>query len=275
MSRNYFTTLHTRLLRGRFFTADEDGSKPRVVIINNALAKKYFPGEDPIGKQLGGITLDPKSIKQIVGVVDDPKEGSLESNIVPAVYYPFSQDTDSYYSLIVRTSQSEESVLPTLSAAIHQVDPGIGTTGETSMTARINDSQIAYLHRSSAWLVGGFGFLALLLSSVGLYGVIAYSVSQREREIGVRMALGAQRASVYRLILTEAGKLAAWGIGAGIFCSLAATNLLRSMLFGVQPWDIAILASVAFVLAVSALLASYVPAHRGASIQPIVALRSE
>jgi macrolide transport system ATP-binding/permease protein len=275
VSPNYFNTLHTRLLRGRFFSEDEDGSKPLVVIINNALAKKYFPGEDPIGKQFGGITLDPKSIKQIVGIVDDLKEGSLESDIVPAVYYPFSQDTDSYYSLIVRTSQSEESVLPTLSAAIHQVDPGIGTTGETSMTARINDSQIAYLHRSSAWLVGGFGVLALLLSSVGLYGVIAYSVGQREREIGVRMALGAQRASVYRLILTEAGKLAVWGIAAGTLCSLAATNLLRAMLFGVQPWDISILASVAFLLAVSALLASYVPAHRGASIQPIVALRSE
>jgi predicted permease len=275
VSPNYFNTLRTRLLRGRFFTEDDNGSKPLVVIINRALAKKYFPGEEPIGKQLGGITLDPKSIKQIVGIVDDLKEGSLESNIVPAVYYPFSQDTDSYYSLIVRTSQSEESVLPTLAAAIHQVDPGIGTTGETSMTARISDSQIAYLHRSSAWLVGGFGFLALVLSSVGLYGVIAYSVGQREREIGVRMALGAQRASVYRLILTEAGKLAVWGIAAGTLCSLAATNLLRTMLFDVQPWDIAILASVAFLLAVSALLASYIPAHRGASIQPIVALRSE
>jgi macrolide transport system ATP-binding/permease protein len=166
-------------------------------------------------------------------------------------------------------------VLPTLSAAVRQIDPGIGISNETSMTARINDSQTAYLHRSSAWLVAGFAGLALLLSTVGLYGVIAYSVSQREREIGVRMALGAQRASVYQLILREAGRLAAWGIAGGILCSLAAATLLRSVLFGVQSWDIATLAAVTFVLTLSALLASYIPARRAASINPVEALRAE
>ncbi len=275
VSAGYFSTLHTRLVRGRFFTDEDTTSRPLVTIINTSLAKKYFPGQDPIGQQFGGVTLDPKSIKQIVGVVDDLKEGPLDSEIVPTVYYPMAQNNDSFYSVVVRTTQSEEAVLPTLVASVRQVDKGIGVSDEVSMAARINDSQTAYLHRSSARIVTGFAVLALLLSTVGLYGVIAYSVSQREREIGVRMALGAQRSSVYRLVLSEAGKLAAWGIAAGIVASLATATLLRSLLFGVQTWDIGILCAVSALLAASALLASYLPARRAASIQPVIALRAE
>jgi len=143
------------------------------------------------------------------------------------------------------------------------------------MIARINDSPTAYLHRSSAWLLGGFAFLALLLGMVGLYGVIAYSVSQRTREIGVRMALGAQRSSVYQLILREAGWLVGAGIGAGLLCSIAATTLIRGLLFGVQIWDAATLVAVSAVLAMSAMLASYIPARRAAQVDPMVALRYE
>jgi ABC-type antimicrobial peptide transport system permease subunit len=146
---------------------------------------------------------------------------------------------------------------------------------ETTMVARINDSPSAYLHRSSAWLVGGFATLALLLGVVGLYGVIAYSVSQRTREIGVRMALGAQRSSVYQLILKEAGWLVTTGIGAGLMCSIAAANLIRGLLFGVRSWDAATLAAVSAVLATSAMLASYIPARRAARVDPMVALRYE
>jgi len=166
-------------------------------------------------------------------------------------------------------------LLPTLVSAIHQVDPGIGTVGETTMLQYINDSQTAYLHRSSAWLVGGFAMLALLLGSVGLYGVVAYSVSQRTREIGIRMAMGAQRAGVLRLILREAIRLALLGIGCGIVCALLAATLLRSMLIGVRSWDIATLGGVALILGVAALLASYLPARRAASIDPMEALRAE
>jgi ABC-type antimicrobial peptide transport system permease subunit len=146
---------------------------------------------------------------------------------------------------------------------------------ETTMVARINDSPTAYLHRSSAWLVGGFATLALLLGVVGLYGVIAYSVTQRTREIGVRMALGAQRSSVYQLILKEAGWLVASGIGGGLICSVAAATLIRGLLFGVRSWDAATLAAVSTVLAVSAMLASYIPARRAARVDPMVALRYE
>jgi macrolide transport system ATP-binding/permease protein len=268
-------TLHAQLLRGRYFTDAEDGSKPPVVIINQALARKYFPGQDPIGQKIGDTDLSPKSLKEIIGIVEDVKDGSLDSDIWPAVYYPFNQSTDTYFSLVVRTSQSEKSLLPTLVAAVHEIDPGIGTLEEATMTERINNSPTAYLHRSSAWLVGGFASSALLLGVVGLYGVIAYSVTQRTREIGVRMALGAQRGSVYQLVMQEAGWLAGVGIGTGILGSIGAATMMRGLLFGVQAWDAATLIAVSAVLAISALIASYVPARRAALVDPMVALRCE
>jgi macrolide transport system ATP-binding/permease protein len=275
VNSDLFATLHAKLLRGRYFTDTEDASKPSVVIINQALARKYFPGEDPIGKKIGDTDLSPKSITEIIGVVDDVKDGSLDSEIWPAVYYPFNQNSDTYFSLVVRTSQAEQSILPTLVGAVHELDPGIGTMNEATMIDRINDSPTAYLHRSSAWLVGGFASLALLLGVVGLYGVIAYSVTQRTREIGVRMALGAQPRSVYQLIMKEAVWLAGIGIGAGLLSAIAAASLMRGLLFGVRSWDATTLAGVSVVLAISALLASYLPARRAARVDPMVALRYE
>jgi predicted permease len=275
VSSAYFTTLQARLLRGRYFVDTEDASKPNVVIINQALARGYFPGEDPIGKRIGDDDLTPKSIKEIIGIVDDINEGSLDSEVLPTVYYPFNQNPDTFFGVVVRTSQAEQSMFSTLDATIHQIDPDIGIGGESIMTERINDSQTAYLHRSSAWLVGGFAALALLLGVLGLYGVVAYSVSQRTREIGVRMALGAQRKSVYQLILGEAARLVGAGIVVGLVCSVAAARLVRGMLFGVQSGDIPTLAAVAAVLVVSALVASYIPARRAMRVDPIVALRYE
>jgi predicted permease len=275
VSVDYFKTIRAPLLRGRVFTEQEDRTRPRVAVINKAFAEKYFPGEDPIGKKYGGGDLKPDSIKEVIGIVDNIRESSLDGEIWPAEYKPYNQDSDTFFGLVVRTSGDDKSLLPALAGAVHQVDPGIGTMDPQTMQQRISGSPTAYLHRSAAWLVGGFAALALLLGVIGLYGVIAYSVSQRTREIGVRMALGAQRGTVYQLILREAGVLTAVGITAGILCALGASTLLRGLLFQIRTWDISTLALVAIVLGAAALIASYIPAHRAASINPVEALRAE
>jgi len=275
VSADYFATINAHLISGRFFTDSEDATKPKVVVINQALAQKYFPGENPIGKKIGGITLAPDSLCEVIGVVDDIRESSLDEEIWPAVYYPFNQNPDNYFEVIVRTSQAEQSVLLALVEAIRKVDPNIGTRNEQSMMERIDDSPAAYIHRSAACLVGGFAALALLLGVVGLYGVIAYSVSQRTREIGVRMALGAQRGSVCQLILKEAGLLTILGVAAGVACSILAATFMGKLLFGVRSWDLPTLVSVALLLSISALVASFIPARRAASVNPVEALRAE
>jgi len=275
VSAGFFSTIEARRRSGRYFTDAEDGSKPKVVVINQTFARKFFPNEDPVGRQIGDLQLSPSSIKQIIGVVEDYKDTSLDEEQSPAVYYPFNQNTNSYFSLMVRTSQDEQTILPTLSATIHQLDAGVGVENGSTMTMNINTSQTAWLHRSTAYLVGGFAALALVLGVVGLYGVIAYSVSQRTREIGVRMALGAQKTTVCRLILKEASGLIALGVIVGLAGSVAAAALMRKLLFGVRAWDVSTLAGVAIVLAGSALLASYIPARRAAGVNPVEALRAE
>jgi predicted permease len=275
VSASFFPTLHTKLLRGRYFRDDEDGSKPMVVVINESFAKKYFPGEDPIGKRMGDTKLTPKSIREIVGVVADFKDAGLDQEQWPAEYLHFNQSTDTYFSMIVRTRQEEQTILPLLAATIHKVSPDAAVEEASTMTDQINNSQTAYIHRSAAYLVGGFAALALVLGVVGLYGVIAYSVSQRTREIGVRMALGAQRSSVYQLVLGEAGRLIVVGVVVGLAGSVGAAMLMSKLLFGVQAWDAETLAGVAVVLAASAMLASYFPARRAASVNPTEALRAE
>ncbi len=155
VSSDYFKTLQAKLIRGQFFTEDDDASKPHVVVINRTFARQYFPDEDPIGRTMGDTELTPKSIRQIIGVVDDVKEASLDDKTWPAEYTPINQNNDTYLGLIVRTTQDEKAVLPALGVAIHKIDPGIGVNDEQTMMQRINESQTAYLHRSAAWLVGG------------------------------------------------------------------------------------------------------------------------
>ncbi|HMD21307.1 MAG TPA: ABC transporter permease, partial [Alloacidobacterium sp.] len=275
VSPGYLPTLKARLVRGRFFTETDDTSRPGVAVINQALAQKYFAGQDPIGQRIADDEGGRPSVWEIVGVVDDVREGPLDSDISPVEYFPINQTRDHYFSLAVRTTQDAASLLPLLVTTLHQIDPSLGTSDEATMTEKISSTQAALLHRFAAWLVGGFAAMALVLGVVGLYGVIAYSVSQRTREIGVRMALGAQRGSVYRLVLGEAGWLTVIGIAAGLVISLGATTLMRKLLFGVEAWDAPTLAGVAVVLGGFALLASYIPARRAASVNPVEALRAE
>jgi len=276
VSTDYFKTLKAHLLEGRYFTdLDQQPSQPNVVIINHALARKYFVGLNPVGLRMNFEGAKPEDAMQVVGVVEDIREGQLDTDARCAFYLPFEKRPGGFFSIVARTARPAQSVLPMISAAIRDIDFSIGTFGGSTMDQRIHDSQPAYLHRASTWIVGTFAAVALLLSVVGLYGVIAYSVSQRTREIGVRMALGAHRTTICHLIMKEALSLIGIGLAAGLVGSLAAGTLLRRLLFGTKAWDVTTLVIVAVILATSALVASYLPAQRAASVNPLDALRAE
>ena len=274
VSPAYFTTLGAKLIAGRYFRDDEDNSKPQVAIVNQAFARTYFPNQNPLGQRIGQATASPVPV-EIVGVVEDLREGPLSEEIPPFLYRPFNQSPDTYFALIVRTSQNEGSILPSLSQIVRQIDPEIVPLRGMTMTGRIEDSPAATLHRATAWLTAGFASLALLLALTGLYGVVAYSVSRRTREIGVRIALGAESRTVRRMILREAAWLSAIGIAAGLSFSALAAAFLRKLLFHVSPWDPSTLAAIALLLAATSLIASTIPAHRASTVDPVEALRAD
>jgi macrolide transport system ATP-binding/permease protein len=275
ISPNYLATLKARLIRGRMITPQDDASHPQVVIINETLAKRYFPGEDPVGQKIGDGDLKPDSLREIVGVIADVREGGLQDDQWPAEYEAMYRSADTYFSVAVRTAGDEKALLPTMVSTLRQIDTGLGINGEQAMEQQIDSGQAALLHKFAMWLVGIFAALALVLSIIGLYGVIAFSVSRRTREIGVRMALGAQRSAVYKLVMRQVAWLTAIGLALGIGCSIGASTLMKKLLFGVEAWDASTLLGVVVLLGVAALVASFLPAHRAASVNPTEALRTE
>ena len=275
VSPGYLPTLKAQLLNGRLFTEDDDASKSQKIIINESLAQKYFPGEDPIGKKIANGSLDPKTMREIIGVIGNVREGGLDDEQWPAEYEAMYYGPDTNVAIAIRTAGDEQAILPEVIKTIHQVDPSLGTYGEITMVDQISGTQSALLHRFATSIVAGFAFIALVLGVVGLYGVVAYSVSQRTREIGVRMALGAQRSTVYKMVMRQAGWLTLAGISIGLVCAVGASMLMGKLLFGVQAWDAATLAAVALVLGSASLAASFLPARRAASVNPTDALRAE
>jgi macrolide transport system ATP-binding/permease protein len=272
---DYFAVLEPRMMRGRFFTLADELAGHKVAVINQVFADKYFPGENPVGQKMGDMGLSPDSIVEIIGVVDNIREGPIDSEIWPAEYVPFAQNPDTGFDLLVRTSQDSGAAIPMIAAAVRHVDRGLALSFEETIEQQIHRSFSAYFHRSAAVLVGAFSALALLLSAAGLYGVISFSVGQRTREIGVRMALGAAPSNVYRMILGDAGWLVGVGIALGLACAVVAAKLAGKMLFGVASWDAVTLAGVALVLAVCSFAAAYAPARRAASLDPVDVLRAE
>ena len=271
VSADYFHALQARLLRGRYFGKEEVSSARPVMIINETAARRYFPDDDPLGRSVAfGSAATPA--REIVGIVADIKDGPPDTPSHPSAYVPFDQ---AGFGLVIRTSESGPAIFPSLLAAIRDIRPGTLVGSVATMTERPNRLPSTSLHRSSAWLLGGFAAMAFVLSIVGLYGVVAYSVGQRTREIGVRMALGAQRGSLYRLVLGEASRVVAMGTALGLICAVTAATMMRHLLFGVQAWDLPTLVAAAVALIVSALIASYIPARRAASVNPIDVLRAE
>jgi len=271
VSAGYFRTLQATLLRGRYFTEAEVSTTSAAAIINESAAQRYFGAEDPLGRPivLGDKASPPR---QIVGIVADIKDGPPETPPHPSAYIPFDQ---SEFGLVVRTRQPEASLFPSLVAAIHEVRPDTMVRGLLTMNQRIARLPSASMNRSLAWLVAAFASTALILSVIGLYGVVAYSVSQRAREIGIRMALGAVPQSVYRLVLGEAAWLVAIGAALGTTGAVVAATVLRHLLFAVEPWDLPTMIATAALLTASVLLASFLPARRAASVNPVDVLRAE
>jgi predicted permease len=275
VTSGYLSTLQARLLQGRLIAETDDGSHPLVAVINRTMAHQLFPGEDPIGQTIVDESLSPATLYQVIGVIGDIREGGLDDPIYPAAYLAFNQDPGNYLFLAVRTAQDSAAALPGLVAAIHGLNPGIGLRNEFTMTEHLHHGAAYYLHSSAAWLAGSFAGCAFILGVIGLYGVIAYSVSQRTCEIGIRMALGAQRSSIRRLIVGEAAWLVLFGLTFGIAASFFTVRYLRVLLFGVSSWDFSVFTIISLIFTAAALTAAWIPADRAASTDPMRALRDE
>jgi putative ABC transport system permease protein len=271
---SYFRTMHVPLKDGRFFDATDTPDSPPVVVINETMARKWWPNESPIGKRIKpGFPQDDAPFREIVGVVGDVPQDGLDEQIRTEVFLPLSQHPEADLTLLVRTSRPPMSLAKSAIAAIHSIDKDQAVTAVQPMNQYIADS-LAH-RRFQTMLLGLFGGLALLLASVGIYGVVSYGVAQRRREIGIRAALGAARGDVLRLVFRQALRLAAVGLLIGGGASLLLTRFLASLLFRVTPTDPMTFGIVGVVVAGVVGIACARPALRAMSVDPATVLRSE
>jgi putative ABC transport system permease protein len=277
-SPGYFKAIGASLLRGRDFADSDKLDSQPVTIINSAMAKKFWPGEDPIGKQVG--VQDPHwPVRTIVGVVADIRRTSLREVPDPEMYVPYSQNEIKVWpamqtmQVALRTNEDPDSMAESVRSSIHSVDPDLPVAKVATLTTLVDNSMTQ--PRFSMLLIGSFGALALLLASIGMFGVISYSVTQRTQEIGVRMALGAQRWKVLMMVLGQSARLALVGIVIGLIAALGITRMMESFLYGIRATDPLTFASVSLLWAAVAFVASYFPAYRATRVDPMIALRYE
>lgn len=269
---NYFHALSIAVVAGRAFGPGDTAGAKRVAVINQAAAARFFPGQDPIGHQL---TLDNADSppRTIVGVVHDVHGIGLDRPAESEVSYPYEQGADPILTFVVRTRSDPHADVPAIRRALAQVDPQLGFFAIRTMPELLASTLAR--RRFDLWLLAGFAATALLLAAVGLYGLIAYSVAQRTREIGIRMALGADAPLVRRLVIREGLELAAAGMAAGLVLAAALTRFLQSQLFDVGALDPIAYAAVLVLFTVIAGVASWVPARRATRVDPMTALRYE
>lgn len=273
---DYFRTMRIPLLHGREFSAADDTKANPVVIISQSLASKFFPGEDPVGKHINpGINDDVvKEVpREIIAVVGDVKTRRLTEDTAPHFYLPFAQAVIGPPSLVIRTAVDPASLIPAVRAQVAQMDKNLALFDVHTLDGVVSQSQAQ--QRFQAILLSCFAGMALLLSAIGLYGLLSYLVLQRTLEIGVRIALGAQRRDVLGMILGRGLMLAAGGLAIGIVASVALSRFIRGLLFGVQPLDVMTFVGVSAVLLLVSLIASSAPAYRAANLDPMKTLRDQ
>jgi predicted permease len=272
VSPGYLQAMGTRLLRGRDFLEQDDESATRVAIINEAFARRFWPGEDPLGKRfsMGG----PESPKlQVIGVTEDGKYAGLNEDGRPFFYRSLWQSYSGSTSVVVRAATDPQKLVASVRGEVNRLDPNMPIAAARTLVERM--SLPLFPARVAAWVLGSFGLLALGLSAIGIYGVMSYSVSKRKREMGIRMALGAQRADVLKLILGQGMTLVLIGVAVGLIASFALTRLIQGVLFGISATDPPTFAAIAVLLTAVALVACYLPARRATKVEPMVALRYE
>jgi putative ABC transport system permease protein len=272
---NYHQLMGTPLLKGRAFTEQDGPDSPRVVIVNDAFARRFFPGEDPIGKRINfGDNADQTQNpwRTIVGVVADTRRNGFDREPRPESYMPLLQRSPGWAIYVVRTSSPDPTTLVTaVRNAVRGIDPDQPIFGIKTMDQVMNETTAQ--RRLNTILLGTFAGLALVLAAVGIFGVMNYSVTQRTHEIGIRMALGAQRGDVLKLVVGQGMILACIGVAVGLFGAYALTRLLATMLYGVSATDPVVFVTVAGLLALVAVFACYLPALRASRVMPTVALR--
>lgn len=274
---DYFDTIGIPLKRGRVFTDDDKIGAPRVVLITESAARQFFPNEDPIGKTItlgwGRGPGKPRAGGEVVGVLGDVRDAGLDEPNPPQIYLPLRQWPVSSMTVLMRSAVPPMSLADSVRAEVYAIDGNLPVSNVSTLDAVVAKS--ISQQRFYMLLLTIFAAVALVLAAVGIFGVLSYAVSQRTREIGIRMALGAQGGTVIQLIVRQAMVLVACGVGAGLVCGLLLSQTMAKMLFGVRPTDPVTYVTVSAVLGVVALFASYLPARRATRVDPIVALRAE
>jgi predicted permease len=274
-SSGYFTALNIPLIRGRFFQESDGPDAPHAALISETLARRFWPNEDPLGRQIQFGNMDGDlRLLQVVGVVGDVRDEGLDAEARPIVYVNYFQrpTAAAQFSIVLRGHGDAGAFTAAMRREARALNPEMPTKFQTLreiISASLDN------RRFSMIMLGVFASSALALAMVGLYGVMAYITSERTHEIGIRMALGAQRVDMLRMILRQSFTLVLAGVALGILASIALTRLLSTMLYGVRATDVLTYAGVVGLLAVAAALASYVPARRAMKVDPMVALRYE
>ncbi|HKU76397.1 MAG TPA: ABC transporter permease [Pyrinomonadaceae bacterium] len=272
LSSEYLSALGIPLKKGRFFTNFDKSGAPLVVVINETMARRYFPNEDPIGQRMT-VTFAATETREIVGVIGDVLHNGLHAEPRPQMFVPHQQEPSAYMTFLVKTKTEPATQLASVKRAIREVNPNQTFARTATMEELVSDS--LKQRRFNLFLLGLFAAIALLLATIGIYGSISYSTRQRTNEIGVRIALGAQPLDVLRLIVGQGVGQALVGVGIGLAAAFLLTRTLKTFLFGVTPTDPLTFVAISLLLVVTAFIASLIPARRATKVDPLVALRSE